>query len=122
MKKISIEKTNILLHDNMNKKKLSLDAEKMEPLKKNILKSLETIHKSLSDLDVILNKMALKKSFSDEYNIFAQQCAKKCVSQAQSVRTLIDNFEIKYNDDYKSILIQDLDDRISDIERRIAMM
>ena len=122
MKKISIEKTAVTLHKNMNKKNLSLDAEKMEPIKKSIMKNLQTILKSLNDIDSILNKMALKKSFSEDYNLFAQQCAKRCIAQAQALRSLMDNFESKYNDDHKTILIQDLDDRISDIERRISMM
>lgn len=122
MKKISIEKTNVTLHENMNKKKLNLNTEKMEPLKKDILKDLENIHKSLIALDSVLSKMALKKSFGEEYNIYAQQIARKCVSQAQSVRSLIDNFEYKYNDDFKTVLIRDLDQRISDVEKRLAMM
>ena len=122
MKKINIEKSSVTLSNNVNKKNISLNAEKMDPLKKDILKNLEVIYKCFGELDSLLNKMALKKSFNDEYNALAQQCAKKCVSQAQSVRSLIENLENRYNDDYKTVLIQDLDSRISDIEKRLSTM
>ncbi len=120
MKKLILDKTNVELNKKMNKKSLSLDTKKADSIKKNIVKQLDVIYKTLNQLDSILNKMAMKKSFSDEYNGFAVLCAKKCISQAQAARSLITNFETKYNDDQKSILIQDLDDRISFLEEKLA--
>lgn len=120
MKKLSIEKKTIVLHKNMNKKDLYLDSKKADSCKKNILKQLDIIQKSFDELDSILNKMSMKKTFIDEYNGFSLQCAKKCVSQAQAARSLMMNLESKYNDDQKSILIRELDERISYIEKKLA--
>ena len=122
MKKLIIDKSNVTLHKNMNRKNLSLDTKKADSLKKNIVKQLDAISKSLDQIEAILNRMAMKKSFQDEYNGFAIQCARKCVSQAQASRSLIMNIDAKYSEDQKSILIQDLDDRISFLEKKIAKM
>lgn len=120
MKKLSFDKVNVELHKNMNKKTLSLDTKKADASKKNIMKQLDTVAKSLNQIEATLNRMAMKKAFSDEYNGFAIQCAKKCTSQAQAARSLIMNLDAKYNDDQKSVLIQDLDDRISFLEKKIS--
>ena len=122
MKKLVIEKSTVTLNENMNKKSLSLDAKKAEPIKKNIIKQLEVINKSLSELDSILNRLAIKNLLNDDYKGFAIQCSKKCSSQAQAAALLATNIDSKYNDDQKNILIQDLDDRISFLEERIAKM
>ena len=120
MKKLSFDKVNVELHNNMNKKTLSLDTKKADASKKNIMKQLDIIAKSLNQLESILNRMSMKKSFSDEYNAFALSCAKKCTSQAQAARSLIMNLDTKYNEDQKSVLIKDLDDRISFLEKKIS--
>ena len=119
MKKLVIEKENVELHKSMNKKKLYLNHKKAESCKKDALKQLDILSKTLNDLESILNKLSLKKAFGDEYNNFAVQCSKKCAAQAQAARSLKENFEFKYNDDQKSILIQELDERISEIEKRL---
>lgn len=122
MKKLVIEKTPITLNSNMNKKNLSLDTKKAEPIKKNIHKQLEIIHRTLDELDSILNRLAIKNMLNDDYKSFAIQCSKKCSAQAQAAVSLISSIDSKYNDDQKSILIQDLDERISFLEERIAKM
>ena len=122
MKKLDIEKKNVSLNQNLNKKKVQLDSKKADSHKKNILKQLEVISKSLDEMESILNKMAMKKVFSNEHNALALQCARKCASQAQAARSLIANFEAKYSDDQKTVLIRDLDERISYLEERLANM
>lgn len=122
MKKLNIEKSTIVLRSNMNRKDLSLDAKKADPIKKNILKQLEIIHKSLDEVDSILNRMSIKNFFSDDYKNLVVQCEKKCSTQAKSAATLSDSFDRKYSDDQKEILIQNLDERISYLEERLAKM
>ena len=122
MKKVDNDKENAVLHKNMNRKDLLLEARKADPIKNNIIKQLEIINKSFTELESILNRLAMKKFIGDEANVLAIQCSKKCSSQAQAARSLITNIENKYCDDQKMILIQELDDRISLIEDKLSRM
>ena len=122
MKKLIIDKVPINLNENMSKKNLSLDTKNAEPIKTNVIKQLEIINKSLNELDSILNRLVIKNLLNDEYKSFAIQCSKKCSLQAQAASALQSNIESKYNDDQKTILIQNLDERISFLEERIAKM
>ena len=122
MKKTDIEKGNTILHKNMDKKNLSLDTKRADSLKKNIIKQLNIIQKTFDDLEPVLNRLAMKRMFSDDCNSLSMQCAKKCSSQAQAARSLASNLDSKYIDDQKSVLIQDLDDRISSLEERLSHM
>ena len=112
------EKTS-LLHANMDRRNLSLDTKKADPHKKNMMKQLEIIHKTLTDLETTLNRMSIKRVFADNKHSLSMQCAKKCSSQAQAARSLKNNLELKYMDDQKMILIRELDDRITDLEKRM---
>ena len=120
MKKIETKKNISVLNQNMDRKNLSLDTRKADPLKKNIDKQLEVIQKTLSELEVTLNRMSMKRLFTDDHHSLSMQCAKKCASQAQSARSLMSNFDLKYMDDQKMILISELDERITEVEKRIA--
>ena len=120
MKKIVTKKSSSLLHENMDRKNLSLDRRKADPFKKNIDKQLGIIQKTLSELEVTLNRMSMKRLFTDDHHSLSMQCAKKCASQAQSAKSLMANLDLKYMDDEKMILISELDDRITEVEKRIA--
>ena len=120
MKKIETKKSGSLLHENMDRKNLSLDRHKADPFKKNIDKQLGVIQKTLSELEVTLNRMSMKRLFTDDHHSLSMQCAKKCASQAQSARSLMANLDLKYTDDEKMILISELDERITEVEKRIA--
>ena len=122
MKKSNNGKTTIALHPNMNKKNLSLNTKKADAIKHNIVKQLDIIYKSFNEIDAILNRLNMKKFVNDDSTGFVVQCAKKCVSQAQATRSLIMNLEMKYSEDHKALIIQDLDDRISFLEERLAKM
>jgi hypothetical protein len=120
MKKIETKKSGSLLHENMDRKNLSLDRRKADPFKKNIDKQLGIIQKTLSELEVTLNRMSMKRLFTDDHHSLSMQCAKKCASQAQSAKSLMANLDLKYMDDEKMILISELDERITEVEKRIA--
>ena len=64
--------------------------------------------------------MSMKRLFTDDHHSLSMQCAKKCASQAQSAKSLMANLDLKYMDDEKMILISELDDRITEVEKRIA--
>ena len=122
MKKLNIKKTSVVLDEKMNKKDLILEVKEAEALKKSIMKQLYIIYKSFEQMDTILVRLSMKKSFDEEYNGFVIQCAKRCAAQAQAAKSLIINLDSKFNEDQKEIIIQDLDDRISFLEKQLSKM
>ena len=116
MAKVDLGKPNVILNNKMNNKDLYLDTVHANPLKKNILKQLGVVSQSFEELESIMNKMVLKKMFSEDYNNISIQCSRKCLSQAQISKNLMVSLDSKYNDDVKTILIKDLDERISYLE------
>ena len=121
MKKTNEQKT-IALHSHMNKKNLSLDTKKADEMKDNIMKQLDIISKSFNEIYSILNRLNMKKYLCDGSNGMVVQCAKRCLSQAQAARSLVMNFEAKYTEDQKNLIIEDLNDRIAFLEEKLAEM
>ena len=122
MKKDVFVKPTPTLNPNMNKKTLSLNDKQALVYKKDIVNQLNDIEKSLQKISGILNKMNLKKLLDDKKIDLSTQCMKKCASQAQAARSLKDNIEIKYREDLKEIVIQNLDHRISHLEDILSHM
>lgn len=116
MKKVVFVKPTPTLNSNMNKKTLFLDDKKASVYKKDIVNQLNDIKNTLQKISGILNKMNLKKIFNDKSADLSTQCMKKCASQAQAALSLKENIEIKYREDLKDIVIQNLDNRISHLE------
>ena len=116
MKKIDFVKPTPTLKANMSKKTLYMDEKKALTYKKDMVNQLGDIEKSLKKISGILNKMNLKKVFDDKKADLSSQCMKKCASQAQAASSLKENIEVKYREDLKDIVIQDLDSRISHLE------
>lgn len=116
MKKIDLGKPTTVINKNMNRKELYVDSKKMEKINKDIVKQLDTLSKSLSEVEGILNKMSYKKMFVDEYNNVSVQCAKKCILQAKGANTLKETLNDKYRDDIKMFVLNSLDERISYLE------
>ena len=120
MKKVVFVKPSPTLNPKMNKKHLYLDDKNALGFKNDIVKQLGEIEKSLQKISGILNKMNLKKIYEDKGLELSAQCLKKCSSQAQAAKSLKENFEEKYRDDLKDIVVQDLDSRISHLEELLS--
>lgn len=118
MKKVSLGKSTVIMSDNVNRKNLSVDIKQASSIKKDMIKQLSDIKKEYEKLSDLLNKMSYKKMFMGDYNSVALQCSKHCDSQIDFVDKLITDFEYKYNDDVKSVLISNLDERISYLESK----
>ena len=120
MKKGNNGNTIVKLNPNMNRKNLSLDVKKTDVPKKNIMKQLDIIAKSLNEMNAILNRLHMKKYICDGSTETVVQCAKKCLSQAQAARSLMMNLDAKYREDQKNLIIADLNDRIAFLEERLS--
>ena len=113
------KKNTVTIHENMNRKKLVIDSTHANPMKNNMLKQLETLEKSFSEMSSLLSKASLKKMFLNNNNSVALQCSKKCMSFSQNAKKIHEDLDIKYNDDIKMSLINDLNERISYLESKI---
>lgn len=118
MKKVSLGKSTVIMSDNVNHKNLSVDVKQASAIKKDMLKQLTDIKKNYEKLGDLLNKMSYKKMFTGDFNSVALQCSKQCEFQKSNIERLITDFEYKFNDDVKTVLINNLDERISYLENK----
>lgn len=118
MKKINLGKSTAIINKNVNRKNLYIDNKNADSIKKDIVKQLDAISEIYDKLSEVLNKMSYKKMCSDSYTSVALQCAKECSSQSEIASLLASDVEYKYNDDLKTILINNLDERISYLEKK----
>lgn len=116
MQKIDLGKPTTTINSKMNRKDLYMDIKKTDKLKNDLLKHFESLNKTLSNLDSTLSKLSQKDFFEGDYKELANQCSRKCSSQAQAANSLLNNLELKYSDDVKSVAIKNLDERISYLE------
>ena len=119
MKKTNHDKK-VSLHPLMNRKDIYLDSQKADAAKKNMIKQLDVIANSFSEIHTILNRFNMKKYLSEGSSGVVVQTAKKCLSQSQAARTLSINLEAKYCEDQKNIIIEDLNTRIAFLEERLS--
>ena len=118
MKKINLGKSTAIINKNVNRKNVYIDSKHADSLKKDVIKQLNDISKTYEKLGEILNKLSYKKMLEDSYNIVSLQCAKECNSQKELANKIAKDVEYKYNDDLKTLLINNLDERISYLENK----
>ena len=119
MKRVNLGKPTATIHENMSRKKLYVDTNHCDPIKKNILKQLEILEKSFDQMSSLLNKASYKKLFREDYNSVALQCSKKSLSLSEDFKELGTEIDTKYNDDVKMALINNLNERISYLEDKL---
>jgi len=118
MKKINLGKSTATVNKNVNRKSLYLDNKHADSIKKDIIKQLNDISKTYDKLSEVLNKMSYKKMCNESYNSISLQCSKECHTQKDFADRLVKDIEYKYNDDLKTLLIKNLDERISYLEKK----
>ena len=119
MKRVNLGKPTATIHENMSRKKLHIDTIHVDSIKKNIEKQLDVLEKSFGQLSNLLNKASYKKLFREEYNAVSLQCSKKSLALSEDFKEIKDNLEVKYNDDVKMVLINNLNERISYLESKL---
>ena len=121
MKKVDLGVSNTVVSKNINRKNIYVDTKHLESTKKDVIKQLNEISSLYEKLGDLLNKLSYKKMVDDEYNPVCIQCSKQCYIQRDEISKLIHDFDYKYNDDVKSALIKNLDDRISYLESKFLV-
>lgn len=119
MKRVNLGKPTATISENMSRKKLYVDSKHCDSIKKDVIKQLDVLDKSFEQLSSLLNKASYKKLFRDDYNAVALQCSKKSLSQSNNFKQIRNDLELKYNDDVKMALINNLNERISYLEDKL---
>jgi uncharacterized small protein (DUF1192 family) len=106
----------------IDKDKLFINENKMRNLSKDIEKQLAIISDSLSNLsnslDVLVNNKVVTGNRIDSYKSWS----KRAKSQANAADKLIDSLHEKTNVDLQLYPIQLLDERIAELEKKIASL
>lgn len=122
MGKYSLGKSTTKMSTKLSKDELYLNEVKAEKVVKNILKELDGINDSLQKINIILNKsIKLGVVKGSKANTF-KSWAKKCKGQANNALKLKEKVSTKYDKDAKDYPIKLLDDRIAELEKKIAAM
>ena len=110
------------LSDQITKTHMYLNEKKANKLVNNIEEQLDDIKKSLFHSQLLLNQSVksgyVKGKRADAFKAWA----KKSKSQANQVEKLKDTLSSSYQDDVHNYPLQLLDDRIAELEKRIASM
>ena len=122
MGKYNLGKSTVEVGGKLTRDELYLNEVKAEPIVKNILKELDDINNSLQKINITLNRSIkvapIKGSKANTFKAWAR----KSKEQASNALKLKDKVSTKYNKDAKDYPIKLLDDRIAELERKIAML
>lgn len=122
MGKYNLGKSTTRMGTKLTKGELYLNEVKTEPIIKNILKELDGISVSLQKINIILNRSAKIGAVKGNKASTFKAWGRKSKSQADSALKLKEKASTKYNKDVKDYPIKLLDDRIAELEKKIAAM
>ena len=114
------KKSNSIL--NIDKNCLFINSDKMKTIDKNMENDLDKMRSSLIQINSLLNKMVKYDSVKGKRKEVFKKWAKVSKSQALSSEKLKLNLNEKYKEDLQKYILKLLDERISDIERRIDLL
>ena len=122
MGKYNLGKSNIVVQNKVNKEELFVNEVKADVIVKDINRQLDGISNSLHKINNILNRtVKIELVKGSKANTF-KSWAKKAKSQSDNSIKLKEKFNSKYEQDVKDYPIKLLDERIAELERKIANM
>ena len=104
------------------KDELYLNEVKAEPIVKNILKELDDISNSLQRINNTMNRSIKVAGIKGNKASTFKAWARKGKEQANNALKLKEKVSTKYNKDVRDYPIKLLDDKIAELEKKIAMM
>ena len=99
-----------------------LNEEKTNLLVKDINKQLDNIDNSLHKINILLNRATTLEMVKGTRATAFKGWAKKSKAQADNALRVKEKLEDKYNEDVKNYPIKLLDERIAELEKKIASM
>ena len=103
----------------LDKNNLYVNEVKLDSFSKDMEKQLNTIVLSLNDISVNINKLINQKVFKGNKAETLKGLSKKAKSQSSAADKLRKDLCDKVNEDIQFYPIKILDDRISELERKI---
>lgn len=122
MGKYSLGTATTKMNAKMSKDELNLNAKKANPLEKDMEKQFDGIKSSLTAINKLLNKAVSKKVVKGGYADAFKGWAKKANAQATAAGARKKRLAAKYTEDVKNYTIKLLDNRIAELEKKIAGM
>ena len=122
MGKYSLGKSKSSINEQIKKDSLFVDEKKSSKLIASIDKNLELIEKSMLNIEGLLNKSINSGAVSNSRTKIFKSWARKCKSQANSANKLKDKINESYQADVKYYPIKVLDDRIAELEQKLAQL
>ena len=110
------------LGKNMKKNNLVVNQKNASPLINDMVKQMSVIEDSLNQVNNILNKVVYKKVIDGKDIDNFLNIGTKCSTTASIFNKLSTNTEIKFNDTLKKYQIKELNERISSLEDKIALL
>lgn len=122
MGKYNLGRSTTKVGEKIVKDNLYLNEAKADPIVKSILKELDNVNNSLQKINIILNRSVnIGVVKGNKANTF-KSWARKSKEQGNNALKLVDKVSTKYNKDVRDYPIKLLDDRIAELEKKIAMM
>lgn len=122
MGKYNLGKSTTKMGGKVTKDELYLNEAKTDPVIKNILKELDDISNSLQRININLNRSVKIGAVKGSKAVSFKAWARKSKEQANNALKLKEKLSTKYNKDVRDYPIKLLDDRIAELEKRIAIL
>lgn len=122
MGKYSLGKSTTRVQDKITRDEIYLNEIKADPVVNNILKELDNINNSLQKINIMLNRSVNIGIVKGNKATTIKSWAKKSKEQGNNALKLKEKTSSKYNKDVRDYPIKLLDDRIAELEKKIAMM
>ncbi len=122
MGKYSLGKSKSTINEQITKENLFIDEKRCKKLQTNIDKNLELIEKSMINIERLLNKSLSMGAVSGTRTKVFKSWSRKCKSQANSAASLRDKIVESYEADVKYYPIKELNDKIKELETKIARL
>lgn len=122
MGKYNLGEVRTVISDKVNNNHLSLNERNANKLVKDIDQQLSDIKKSLLHIQLLLNQSAKTDMVKGKRAEAFKGWARKSKSQANQVEKLKEKLANTYQEDVHNYPLQLLDDRIAELEKKIASM
>ena len=106
----------------LSKNNLYVNESRANIIVKDIDKELDNMRNALLNINIILNKTVKDKYVKGNRASSFKGWAKKCKSQADNTLNIRYKLALKYNEDVRKYPIKLLDERIAELEKKIADM